>query len=234
VRRSRGTASNTVSVAVTAPPSPTVSLSASPANILAGATSTLTWSSANATACTASGGWSGARATSGSDTIGALSATTSFTLTCTGPGGTGSQSVSVTVSPPTPQKSGEGAQLTTLSSRCCSVLVSVSRVDPRVDTDRTVDAEPRRRAGVSGQTRQKFEQTCQEVVSERTNHLVIGSIHPTGPRVGTGGRTCRRPTVPHHRHRTVNGRRRAPCPPAIMLASGRTAHRSQRGQYAAS
>ena len=48
--------------------------------------SNLTWSSAEATSCTASGAWSGSRPTSGSASTGSLTnANNSFTLTCTGP-----------------------------------------------------------------------------------------------------------------------------------------------------
>ena len=106
-----GTGSNTVTVTVTAPSAPTVSLSASPTSIAAGESSTLTWSSTNATSCTSSNGWSGTSATSGSATTGALSVTTAFTMTCTGFGGTGSQTVTVSVTPP-PKKSGGGGGAT--------------------------------------------------------------------------------------------------------------------------
>jgi hypothetical protein len=47
----------------------------------------LTWSSTNADSCTASGGWSGSKATSGSGSTGAISANTTYKLTCNGPGG---------------------------------------------------------------------------------------------------------------------------------------------------
>ena len=75
---------------------PTVNLSASPTSVAAGATTTLTWSSTNATGCVASGGWSGSLAASGSKSSGALSSTTTFSLTCAGPGGN-SDPVSTTV-----------------------------------------------------------------------------------------------------------------------------------------
>jgi hypothetical protein len=78
-------------------PAATVTLSASPAGIVSGGASTLIWSSSNASSCTASGGWSGSKATSGTQSTGALSATTGYTLSCTGAGGTGSQSATVTV-----------------------------------------------------------------------------------------------------------------------------------------
>jgi hypothetical protein len=100
-----GTGDDTATAAVTPadttpppPPAPTVSLSASPTSVASGGTSTLSWSSTNATGCTASGAWSGAKAVSGSEQTAALSATSTFTLSCTGAGGTASQSKTVTVS----------------------------------------------------------------------------------------------------------------------------------------
>ena len=81
-------------------PAPTVTLSASPVSVTTGATTALTWSSTNATSCTASGGWTGAKATSGTETSAALTANASFTLTCSGSGGSGSASTSVTVTAP--------------------------------------------------------------------------------------------------------------------------------------
>jgi fibronectin type III domain protein len=57
----------------------------------------LTWVSTNATACTASGGWTGSLATSGAKSTGPLSASTTYTLSCTGAGGSATQSAAVTV-----------------------------------------------------------------------------------------------------------------------------------------
>jgi hypothetical protein len=65
--------------------------------VASGATSTLTWSSANSTSCAASGGWSGAEAATGSQKTAALTATAKYMLTCTGTGGSAVQSVTVTV-----------------------------------------------------------------------------------------------------------------------------------------
>ena len=67
---------------------PLATLTANPSVITSGGTSTLTWSSINATSCTASGGWSGPRATSGTFNTTPLAATTAYSLTCVGPGGT--------------------------------------------------------------------------------------------------------------------------------------------------
>lgn len=82
------------------PAAPTVTLSVNPTSVVSGSTSALTWSTTNATSCTASGGWTGAKATSGTENSAALTANTSFTLTCSGSGGSGSASASVTVTAP--------------------------------------------------------------------------------------------------------------------------------------
>ena len=77
-------------------PAPVVSLSASPMSVLLAETSTLTWSSSNATSCSASGSWSGTKTTSGSEAVTISTAgNNSFTLSCTGAGGSGSASVTV-------------------------------------------------------------------------------------------------------------------------------------------
>lgn len=82
-------------------PGPSVSLSATPTSVSPNATVTLTWSSLNAVACTASGGWTGSKATSGTEASTALTATTTFTLTCNnGSGTTATQSTTVTVNQP--------------------------------------------------------------------------------------------------------------------------------------
>ncbi len=78
-------------------------MSASPSTVASGGSSTLTWVSNNATACTASGGWSGSKAISGSQSSGALTASTTYTLTCTGSRcGSATQSATVSVTAPAP------------------------------------------------------------------------------------------------------------------------------------
>jgi hypothetical protein len=80
-------------------PKTTASLSAAPTTVASGGASTLTWSSTNATSCTASGGWSGSRATTGTQSTGVITATTSYSLTCTGAGRASAvATVTVTVS----------------------------------------------------------------------------------------------------------------------------------------
>src|SRR5512139_1435906 len=55
------------------PPVPTVTLSSSATSVTTGQSATLTWSSTNATACTASGAWSGSMTLAGTESTGALS-----------------------------------------------------------------------------------------------------------------------------------------------------------------
>jgi hypothetical protein len=79
-----------------------------PGSVTAGQPVQLTWSTQNATACTASGAtaWSGTEPTSGTLAV-SLGSTATLTLTCTGPGGSAAKSVVATVTP-TPAKSGGG------------------------------------------------------------------------------------------------------------------------------
>jgi len=90
---------------------PTVNVSVSPTTINAGQSATVTWSTTNAQTCTASGGWSGTPATSGTQTVTpTATGTVMFTLACTAPsgmgyagggGGSATGSASLTVTPQT-------------------------------------------------------------------------------------------------------------------------------------
>jgi subtilisin family serine protease len=74
-----------------APPATTVSLKASPDEVLISNSTTLTWSTSNATDCIASGAWEGEKATSGSEQISInLVGNSTFRLSCTGEGPSGS------------------------------------------------------------------------------------------------------------------------------------------------
>ena len=75
----------------------TVNLSAAPAAVAAGNNTTLNWTATGASSCTASGGWSGARSTSGSFTVGPIDASTTYHLNCTGASGDGVGMVTVQV-----------------------------------------------------------------------------------------------------------------------------------------
>jgi len=79
---------------------PTASLSANPASILTGQSSTLTWGSTNATSCTGTNFLTG-DAVSGSLTVTPLT-TTTYSVSCIGAAGSASASTTVTVSDSVP------------------------------------------------------------------------------------------------------------------------------------
>lgn len=80
------------------PAIPTVTLTADPPQVDEGATSTLSWSTQNATTCTASQGWSGVKAMSGSEVV-TISATTSYVLDCFGAGSAVSATTTIVALP---------------------------------------------------------------------------------------------------------------------------------------
>ncbi len=82
------------------PQVPTISLTANPSTISQNGSTSLNWSSTDATSCTASGDWSGTKDLSGSETINGLQTDSTFYLSCTGDGGTSSSSVTVSVEVP--------------------------------------------------------------------------------------------------------------------------------------
>jgi hypothetical protein len=90
---------------------PVVTFAANSASVTVGQSVQLTWSTQNATTCTASGttAWSGTQATGGTLAV-SIDSTATLTLTCTGPGGSAAKSVSVTATP-APAKSGGGGSL---------------------------------------------------------------------------------------------------------------------------
>ncbi len=128
-------ASVTVTAATAA--APTVTISAAPASIVLGKTASLTWSSTHATACTASGAWTGSKALSGtmSETPTAAGSL-SYVLTCTGAGGTAHAMATLTVTAPAPTVSiavaptsitvGQSATLTWSSTNATSCTASGS------------------------------------------------------------------------------------------------------------
>ena len=78
-----------------APAQVTVNLSGSATTLDQGETYTLTWSSSNATSCTASGSWSGSKATSGSESFGTADnelGSYTFSIQCSGSSGSSASS----------------------------------------------------------------------------------------------------------------------------------------------
>jgi subtilisin family serine protease len=88
-------------IALIPPGAPTISSAA--ASIAAGGSTTITWSSVNATGCVASGSWSGSLSSSGTQTIsGSAIGVATYTLTCANAAGSSaasSVSVDVTAAP---------------------------------------------------------------------------------------------------------------------------------------
>ena len=74
-----------------------VSLFASATVVEPGASVTLSWRSFNATECQSSGGWSGVKTLSGSQTVANITRDTRFRLSCSGAGGGGLAEVMVNV-----------------------------------------------------------------------------------------------------------------------------------------
>ncbi|MEK7121820.1 MAG: hypothetical protein AAB857_03895, partial [Patescibacteria group bacterium] len=86
---------------------PTVDLDANgsdgPITISYNTSANLSWTSAYATSCTASNGWTGGKALNGSESTGNLTSSKTYTLTCSNAGGSRSDDVIVNVSaPPAP------------------------------------------------------------------------------------------------------------------------------------
>jgi len=78
-----------------ATPTPTATISVDRPEVAAGAVTVATWSSTNASSCTASGGWTGAKATSGTENV-VVSKDASLTITC----GTAANSAAVSILKP--------------------------------------------------------------------------------------------------------------------------------------
>ncbi len=88
----------------TPPPPPVVpqlTLTATPMSITEGESSTLAWDSTDATSCTASGSWSGAKSLDGSEPV-SPTATANYVLTCVNGANSVVKNVTVTVTPPVP------------------------------------------------------------------------------------------------------------------------------------
>jgi hypothetical protein len=101
------TTTTTPTTTTSSTPTPAVTLTAAPPAVAVGGQTTLTWTSADVTACTAGGAWSGPQATTGTLATGSLTQTQTYTLTCSGPDGSASTSVTVAVNTITVTKIGD-------------------------------------------------------------------------------------------------------------------------------
>ena len=86
------------SAPASAAPAPTATLASSVADAATNGSVTLSWSSTNASSCTASGSWVGAVATSGSQSV-VVKQNSTYSLSCAGAGGSATASVMVTATP---------------------------------------------------------------------------------------------------------------------------------------
>jgi len=96
---------------------PTVTFTSNVTSVASGQPAQLTWSSQNATSCTASGstGWVGNEPTSGSTAV-VISSKVTLTLTCTGPGGSAAESVTVAAAPAAGKSGGGGLDFWSLAA----------------------------------------------------------------------------------------------------------------------
>ena len=114
-------------------PAPTATLSANPTSIAQGGSSTLTWSSTNATSCNASGGtFAGAKGTSGNELVTNIQAPTTYSIVCSGAGGNSpTASASVAVSAVSTANAGVSR---TVFSGATVLLSGEASIDPEGDT----------------------------------------------------------------------------------------------------
>jgi hypothetical protein len=107
------------------PPAPTLNLSADDLIVEANGSTTIRWTTSNADACAADGGWSAITAPNSQQFINTIPVTTTYSMTCIGLGGTVSDSVTITANPATtgsveltweaPTTNEDGSALTDLS-----------------------------------------------------------------------------------------------------------------------
>ena len=118
-----------------APAAAAITFTASPTSLQPGQKASLQWSATNATTCTASNGWSGVRAVSGTMETEALQTTTTFDLTCSGAGG--STTVSTTVNVVAAKKGGGGGSMDALLLACLAGAIGIVAVVRRRRSDHT-------------------------------------------------------------------------------------------------
>jgi hypothetical protein len=146
------TATATVTVTAAVTPAPTVTITVNPTSVTVGDAATLTWSSTNATACMASGAWSGSEAVSGSISETPTAAGEEiFTLTCTGAGGSVNASATLAATALTvvggsaTGRIGGGGSLDLASLAGLLMLAGLARRPKRVGTlNEQAESAPRR------------------------------------------------------------------------------------------
>ena len=114
------------------PAGPSITLTSDSLAVTSGNSAKLTWSTQNATTCTASstpaGAWTGSKPVSGTETTVALTSATTFKLSCTGAGGRSSeQSVNVTIAAAS-TSGGGGGSMDWLALAGLAGLLAVTRI----------------------------------------------------------------------------------------------------------
>jgi len=131
-----------ITLLVTTTPPPTVNVSVTPSSVAVGGAATISWTTVGATACTASGSWSGAepvQSPAGGVSTGALATAGvyDYTLTCTNTYGSTSNTAYLTVGTPPPPtvsisvspttiRPGQSATLAWTSTNATSCTASAS------------------------------------------------------------------------------------------------------------
>jgi PKD repeat protein len=128
-----------VTITVGGTPAPTATFSASPTSITAGQSSTLTWTSSNATTVSIDNGV-GSQALNGSVPV-SPATTTTYTLTATGPGGTTTKTATVTVTQPAPTATFSAAP-TSINAGQSSTLTWSTTNATSISIDNGVGSKP--------------------------------------------------------------------------------------------
>lgn len=124
----------------TAPQWPTVSMSATPGTVVTGGSANISWTTSNATACNASGAWSGSKSTSRGgqavvETVGPINSASTFNLTCSGSAGSVTASLSISVSDTTSTDTVSADTVATADAASDSVSVSSATSDSAASGD---------------------------------------------------------------------------------------------------
>jgi hypothetical protein len=111
------------------PTPPTVTLTATPTALTSGSTTSLSWTTKDATACTGAGGtFVGSQSTGTGSLSVVVEQSTTYTLTCTGDGGTQTASVTV-IATAAPKSSSGGGRIDYASLMLLALLWAVSRTN---------------------------------------------------------------------------------------------------------
>lgn len=114
---------------------PSITISVSPTSVKAGENANLTWSATNATACTASGTWTGTQSTSGSQQVTTSAAgANAYTLMCNGPGGSAANTATLAISEAPKvaehRESRERAEIASAEGNRCNDCGKVTAITP--------------------------------------------------------------------------------------------------------